>query len=696
MFPTLAVLLSALFSMALPVVTPKDDLVITESCRLKPGTYRIADAGEPGVIRIEGEHLTVILDGVVLDGAAEGAKPDTFTGTGVIVRGKANIVHGGTVRGFKVGMEVDGGEGHWVIGTELTHGFAQHLKSTPAAEDPSDWLWPHENDEGQWAENYGAGIRVHGAKDVHLVSLSGRSQQNGILLENTTDSVVQGCDFSFHSGWGLAMWRASGNRVERNSFDFCVRGFSNGVYERGQDSAGILMFEQCSRNVIRGNSATHSGDGLFLYAGHETTRKTGEGGSNDNLIEGNDFSFAVANGIEATFSTGNRMIGNRLEGCNYGVWAGYSRKTTIERNTIRDAIYAGVAIEHGSDNVIAENLFVDCRIAVRLWWDEDPDLLSSAYGKKNRTNSADTVIRGNRIEGGKVGLRIESSSNIRFVGNTVTGAEQNVATVGENPGFVEEAPAEEVHPEIVEWREETGARRGRRFMIVGEWGPYDFGAPLLNPVRSDGDRQAEFAILGLNAPVFLVESETRGTVQAEILFFPDRDPAVRVTPKEGATGLLPFRFVVETGKTRLTGTGSLLVTEWKVRFFDLGAVDPIADPDAFAALLAGEPALEKTVGKLDFPFASDGPGEPLGKDRFATLAEAEIALRAGKYRIATTSDDGIRVLLDGKEILRNWTRHAPAVDETVVEVKEGTHRFRVEHFELDGYARLAFEIRPVE
>ena len=36
------------------------------------------------------------------------------------------------------------------------------------------------------------------------------------------------------------MWRSSATSFHRNAFDFCVRGYSHGVYNRGQDSAGIL------------------------------------------------------------------------------------------------------------------------------------------------------------------------------------------------------------------------------------------------------------------------------------------------------------------------------------------------------------------------------------------------------------------------------------------------------------------------
>ena len=64
------------------------------------------------------------------------------------------------------------------------------------------------------------------------------------------------------------------NSTARNACDFCIRGYSHGVYNRGQDSAGILMFEQCSGNVIAENSATHCGDGLFAFAGKEALGET--------------------------------------------------------------------------------------------------------------------------------------------------------------------------------------------------------------------------------------------------------------------------------------------------------------------------------------------------------------------------------------------------------------------------------------
>ncbi|MCH8881741.1 MAG: right-handed parallel beta-helix repeat-containing protein, partial [Planctomycetes bacterium] len=218
--------------------------------------------------------------------------------------------------------------------------------------------------------------RCRGAK---LIGNRARKGQNGICICRCDDSVIVDNDMSFLSGWGIAMWRSSRCDVSHNKCDWCVRGYSHGVYRRGQDSAGIFVYEQCSDNVFAFNSATHGGDGFFLYAGNETTQKTGKGGCNRNLLYRNDFSHAVANGIEATFSDGNMFIENRLDECEHGVWAGYSYNTLIVGNRMRDCVN-GISIEHGQNNLIAENTFTNTRLGVHLWWDDDKDLLASAFG----------------------------------------------------------------------------------------------------------------------------------------------------------------------------------------------------------------------------------------------------------------------------------------------------------------------------
>jgi parallel beta-helix repeat protein len=106
----------------------------------------------------------------------------------------------------------------------------------------------------------------------------------------------------------------------------------------------------------------------------------------------NDFSHAAANGIEATFSKGNRFIENILDECEHGVWAGYSTHSVISGNIIRHC-RNGVSIEHGRDNRIMDNTIEDDEQGVHLWWDNDEDLLAGAFCKANDTCPSTTTRR---------------------------------------------------------------------------------------------------------------------------------------------------------------------------------------------------------------------------------------------------------------------------------------------------------------
>ena len=527
-----------------------------------------------------------------------------------------------------------------------------------------------------------------------MLVCTGTDSQNGIILDRTNQSLVRRCLFTSLSGWGLAIWRSSDNRVEGNRFDCCVRGYSHGVYARGQDSAGFLVFEQCSRNVFRGNSATHSGDGFFLYAGHETTRKAGQGGCNDNLVEGNDFSHSVANGIEATFSTGNRFVDNRLDDCNYGIWAGYSRDSVFERNVVRGSTYAGIAIEHGSGNTIRGNLIEACARGVDLWWDEDKELIESEYGRKNRTDSADTLVEGNVIRGGREAVRLAQSARIRLLGNWIVDAEKALATEGDCPGVENEPAKEEPTLRVRSFTDEPGSIRGRQYIVMTEWGPYDFAAPILFPSRVDGVRLARFTSLGLTGIVEVVD--VAGDVRVEIGRGPPRTHMILVQPLENAGSWIPFRFTLAAGEARVTASGTLLNAWWRVRHW-AWTTDPREDPAAFAALLATPPIRELLkVPGLDFRWGSGPIGDGLPADRFVTVAETEVTLPEGEYEIVTLSDDGIRVFVDDAKVLDDWTWHASKEDRVKFRFDGAAHRIRVEHFEIDGAAALSFRLRKVE
>lgn len=472
---------------------------IRQSARLEPHTYRVADPGG-GALVVEGDDITLDFGGATLSGAPERAAPDTFAGIGLVSYGNSRLtIRNARIRGFKTAIHVQGGADIVIENCDLSDNYAAHLGSTPEREDPADWMWPHHNDQNEWMTNYGASLYVEECTRVEVRRNRGRRSQNGILLDEISEANVYDNDFSFQSGWGLAMWRSCRNTISRNRFDWCVRGYSHGVYWRGQDSAGILVFEQCSDNVFALNSATHGGDGFFLYAGNQTLRETGEGGCNRNLLYGNDFSHAVANGIEATFSDSNRFIANILNDCQHGIWGGYSYRTTIARNTVRDCAGVGIAIEHGSDNTIEDNDFGGNPVAIRLWWNDNPDLMGGVYGSKQNTDSERNLIARNRFLRDRVAIHLIDTQTTRIEANRIVGCLEDVRLEGDCRGSESSANAQtnavwaagdSERGELAPMPPVPGTQdaflpadmpRGRQHIVIGAWGPVE-------PVRqSDAD-----------------------------------------------------------------------------------------------------------------------------------------------------------------------------------------------------------------
>jgi len=400
---------------------------IERSGRLALGYALRPDPGD-GALVIDTDGVVVELTGE-LRGAPEGEAPDGYAGVGIRITGKGVTLRGARVSGYKVGIHAAGADGLVLEDCDVSGNFRQRLASTPEKEAGEDWLDPHHNDDHEWFTRYGAGIYVERANDVVVRGCRARAGQNGLVLDRCERAQVLDNDFSFLSGWGIALWRSSDNRILNNACDFCIRGYSHGVYNRGQDSAGILVFEQCSRNWFGGNSATHCGDGFFCFAGQEALGgvappsadfdHTGKG-CNENWIVGNDFSYAAAHGLELTFSFDNvikrnRMVGNAI--C--GIWGGYSRRTLVQDNDFAengDAGYGlergGVNIEHGLENEIVGNRFRANACGVHLWWDEDAHLVSLPWAKANGDGS-EAVVADNSFDGDRVGIQLRGPTTMR-------------------------------------------------------------------------------------------------------------------------------------------------------------------------------------------------------------------------------------------------------------------------------------------
>jgi hypothetical protein len=773
-----------------PIQTPKTfDLTqvtsITSSGRVVsrpyslPSTVNDQGIGRTGAVSVQGNNIVVDFQGAVLRGTPADVEPDQRRGTGIFVTGKNITILNAKVHGYKVGLMARNAPGLRIINCDFSYNWKQRLNSTLDKEDLSDWMSYHRNEKDEWLR-YGAAIYLRKCDGFEVKGCRAVGGQNGLMVMESNRGKAWNNVFSFLSSIGVGMYLSSENRIMHNKIDWCVRGFSYGVYNRGQDSAGILIYEQSNKNIFAYNSVTHGGDGFFLWAG-QTTMDTGKGGCNDNLLFGNDWSHAPTNGIEATFSR-NNFVNNLIMECWHGIWGGYSYESKVIGNAFGYNAEA-IAWEHGQNNVVVQNTFYRDNEGVYLWSNpnQDPNWV---YAKVRDTRSRDWSIRENSFTGTFANaLRFRRSMNLAATNNlfdrvkNVSKDEGDVANLRIennqlNPGDPL-PPASSLNQGDVSdydsrftlswlphaalrapWNSDAKARiakaaqpfaispmpggmnpflkrdqlRGWRYMLVDNWGPYDFKSPLLWPreafalgggVAIDAsERQAvgepsktqRFEILGPKGRWKLVSKDGYTSVSATEGAVPGFLEATIVGKQPNKTELVleyiggqttDYRgLVTPAGKPVRFGHSQFQIPiDWTVKFYQwTNQVDPAVSTSNpveadLRRIFEGTPIKVLKTDKLDF--ASGGAFAPgLPNDRFATIAEGDLDIAPGEYVIELTTDDGARLWLDGKEVIAGAWKYQGPTQYTANVKLGGKHKLRVEHFEINGYAALKVKIRP--
>lgn len=568
-------------------------MVITESVRLQPGIYELSAPDttlDRAVITIRGEDITVDFEGVELRGAEDHERPDAFYGLAVKVENGRNItIKNLRARGYKVGLLAEGVDSLQLLDADLSYNYRQRLKSTREQEDLADWLSYHQNDDDEWLR-YGMAVYLKACNGALVKGLTVTGGQNGLMLSRCNDGLFYNNTIQFNSGVGIGLYLSNRNRVMHNRLDWNVRGYSHGVYARGQDSAALLCYEQSNGNTFAYNSGTHSGDGFFLWAGH-TTMDTGEGGCNDNLIYDNDFSYAPTNGVEVTFSR-NRVVANRLVGCRYGIWGGYSYQSAFAGNTIEDNEF-GLAIEHGQQNTIVSNYFGHNQTGIQLF---ERNALPAGWGytENKDARSRDTRIQYNAFMSTARPLDISNSAGVTVANNAfhsfdqlLAGAENSDFVFEENEVFqpnnwgdavsyskgnnvMQVMPAEDAAywrdiadkldrssdappplPDGMDVGLPENQLQGRPYILVDEWGPYDFKRPSLW-LREITEEGYVFLLLGPTGNWKAVDGKGFSSINPKTGAFP---ATVRAVPEPGADSLrLDFEFIGEQVITQFGDT----------------------------------------------------------------------------------------------------------------------------------------------
>lgn len=681
-----------------PAVELRRGMIITQSVRVIRKTYTLPAGGaDSAILTIRGDNVVVDFDGATLAGSDPLGDPDQAAGVGIRIDGGRNVtIRNARIRGYKVAILARGTHHITLQGNDLSYNWKPRLYSLVEHESLVDWLSFHHNEKDEWLR-YGAAAYLVDVRGGRIAANHVTQGMNALLLVRTDSLDIRDNDFSFNSGLGIGLYRSSDNTIVRNRLDFNVRGYSHGFYRRGQDSADLLLYEQSDRNVVAWNSATHGGDGLFLWAG-QSTMDSGEGGANDNVFFGNDFSFAPANGMEATFSR-NRFIANRAVGNDYGLWGGYSYSSAIIANCFAGNRF-GIAIEHGQDNEIAANRFLGDSTAIRLWGDSiEPS--DWGYPKHRDTRSRDYRITGNTFAGNRTVLFSRNTSGVTDAGNdstrSTTGGCEGVPPVpGAYARYVPSLPG--VTPTFPT---SPLMQRDRSAMIVDEWGPYDWRSPKLWPVDSTHAVPLRLAVLGPPGRWRVVDrrgverlSKSSGSTNDTIVVTPapqSRGDWSLMLEYVGGETVSPRGVVRGAGQTVRFGYDHFEpIPAWQARFVAWSdSTDPRTHAAAFAALFAKPPLLARRESRLDYEWYSPTI-KGLPQNRYALEATAAVDLPAGTYTLRTISDDGIRVWVDGKLVIDRWDLHGSTVD--AVPVTAGRHALRVQYFQIDGWAELRVDI----
>ncbi|MET0646332.1 MAG: glycoside hydrolase family 3 C-terminal domain-containing protein [Pyrinomonadaceae bacterium] len=111
--------------------------------------------------------------------------------------------------------------------------------------------------------------------------------------------------------------------------------------------------------------------------------------------------------------------------------------------------------------------------------------------------------------------------------------------------------------------------------------------------------------------------------------------------------------------------------------------------------LEGAPVLTRDEKAVDFDWGMNTPAPGVPADDFSARWTGKlIPTASGKYRLGATADDGLRVYLDGRLIVEDWTEHAPTTRTGEVTLEAGrSYDLKFEYFEgrIGAVAKLVWQ-----
>lgn len=619
---------------------------------------QVAAEGEPAcAVRIAGLVGAVIdLRGATLRASASALDATQRVGVALYLTDCRDVkVLGGTLAGYGTAVRAERCSG-LVLEELRIEGFAgQRLLSTRELYDDADELDRHA-DGANWIARYRAALALVGCENASVVRCRARGGQNGLALVDCGGAKVHDNDFSFLSGWGIALHGSDHATIARNRCDFCVRGFSEGEYALGAGSAAVLLAGRSRDALVAENSARCSGDGVVVLSGSDRA-----------LLLRNDVSSAVRHGLVVADSRDVRALANVANEClGAGVAACNVDELVLADNDVSGARTEGVRLGAVHDATLSGNLLERCGVGLVVNGDRDPSL--TGPGEVELEPSRDVYVFANSFSGNGLDLALERTSRLAFGSNIIAEADRRLSLVdltlatGETPG-----------PDP-------------RQLLQGVLGRSPSGSVRNSTVRAVPDQLDEARAARTLAPEVQLEGQARPTISA---------------PRLGTSGIVlgefgPWDATCGEPRPTLRPFGGVL-TRWRARWFRWDEQhDPRGDLQQLEQwrALAEQPVFSAEIAALTSPWgAGDAARESVGSERFGLLASGEFETpEAGEWVLRTAFDDGLRVRIDGGLALEDWRWQSRRSLETKLQLSAGRHKIELEYFQIDGAAALALEL----
>ena len=223
--------------------------------------------------------------------------------------------------------------------------------------------------------------------------------------------------------------------------------------------------------------------------------------------------------------------------------------------------------------------------------------------------------------------------------------------------------------------------------------------PTVSPAQTATPRPTNFAVVisaGLNlrtgpAVTYPVIRALPARTGVTVLGRTANGDWLYVRLDNGAEGWLATRFTDFNGAVPVVATPALpptptltpittatpVISDWRGEYYNN---DALLYPPVFVRNDTG----------IDFNWGQGSPGSGIPNDRFSARWTRTVAFSEGTYRFNTTSDDGVRVWLDGDLIIDQWHDTSAVTYSAERTVSSGNHALRVEYYDNNQTATIRF------